>query len=101
MKAFLTKVALVTALAVPGFIAAAPASAAPVALGAAVAGNAVETPTVQVYHRHWHRPGYYGRRHYRPVYGYRPRVVCRTEYRRTFRPGWGYVRAPVRVCYRR
>lgn len=67
----------------------APASAAPISAGTALASGA-ETGLVQ---QAWHR----GRPHYGPRRHYRPR--CWTESRRIWN-GYRWVRRAVRVCRR-
>jgi hypothetical protein len=111
MTGLITKLVLAAGLMIGGAVAS--ASAAPVSMGAtapAATANAIQDGAVtQIHHRRWHRQGYGARRayrrpvyrSYRPAYRSGPRVVCRTRYQTVFRPGYGYIRRPVRVCQRR
>lgn len=103
MSRWITRLALAAGLALGG--ATLTAQAAPLATGAAAPAATAEAlrgdGMATVGHRSWHRPRYRTRRVYRPVYRAGPRVVCTTRYRTVYRPGWGYVRRPVRVCQRR
>lgn len=111
MKTFARTIALAATLLAPAAIATT-ASASPAGAGLSEAARAVAQTTdllTDVQYRHWeHRRHWRGHRHGHWHRGYGPRPYygsgwgwgprCRTVYRERFRPGWGWVSVPVRVC---
>lgn len=94
-------VALAGALVLAAFLSHGSVEASPLAAGPMAGVNSNNGLIDKAWH--YGRPHYRPRRYYGRPYnrGYRPRVVCRIEYR-TVRTRYGrVVRRPVEVCRRR